>query len=84
MTGASGDFTSGRTPGSEFRGRLGSDSDEAPVRHLRPVRGGREGTPRSDPGGGRTTGGAPVEEAEGVPPPQDEEEPHGPDPGGNR
>ena len=71
-------------PPMPFRGRLGEESDEAPVRHLRPVPGGRRDAPQSSPGGGRTIGGAPVEEAEGVVPPEDEEEPHGPDPGGNR
>ncbi len=71
-------------PPVPFRGRLGAESDEAPVRHLRPVPGGRRDAPQSSPGGGRTSGGAPVDDAEGVVPPEDEEEPHGPDPGGNR
>jgi peptidoglycan biosynthesis protein MviN/MurJ (putative lipid II flippase) len=90
------DGTAGGGPGDEpvgpsddappvaFRGRLGQESDEAPVRHLRPVPEGRRDAPLSSPGDGRTMGGAPVEEAEGVVPPEDEEEPHGPDSGGNR
>ena len=36
-------------PPLPFRGRLGHGTDEAPVRHLRPVPGGR-GTPTGDPG----------------------------------
>jgi len=71
-------------PPMSFRGRLGEESDGAPVRHLRPVPGGRGDAPQDSPGGGRTNGGSPVEEAVGVVPPEDEEEPHGPDPGGNR
>jgi hypothetical protein len=66
----------GDAPDPRFRGRLGAESDGAPVRHLRPVPGGH--------GGGRTTGTTPAQEAEGLVPPNDEEEPHGPDPGGNR
>jgi putative peptidoglycan lipid II flippase len=71
-------------PVPPFRGRLGAESDEAPVRHLRPVPGGRGDTPRSGPGGDRTTGPTPAEDAGGVVPPDDEEEPHGPDPGDHR
>ena len=67
-----------------FRGRLGGGSEEVPVRHLRPVPGGRGESPAGAPGGGRTAGGVPAEEAEGVAPPDDEEELHGPYPGGNR
>ena len=67
-----------------FRDRLGEESDEVPVRHLRPVPEGLGIAPRSEPRGSQTAGGAPAEEAEGVAPPEDEEEPHGPDPGGNR
>jgi len=90
------DGTAGGGPGDEpvepsddappmpFRGRLGQESDEAPVRHLRPVPGGRRDAPLSSPGDGQTIGGAPAEEAEGVVPPEDEEGPHGPDSGGNR
>ena len=44
-----------------FRGRLGGGSDGAPVRHLRPVPGGRPAPP-GVPGGGRTAGGQPVEQ----------------------
>ncbi len=51
-----------------FRGRLGDGSGGVPVRHLRPVPGGRGESPTGDPGGGRTTGDVPVEEAEGVVP----------------
>ena len=68
----------------EFRDRLGKESDEVPVRHLRPVPGGLGAAPWSGPMGSRTAGDVPAEEAEGVVPPEDEEEPHGPDPGGNR
>jgi len=76
--------TSDDPPASEFRARIDDELDEAPVRHLRPVPGGLRGAPRSDPSSSRTGGGAPTEETEGVVPPEDEEEPHGPDPGGNR
>jgi putative peptidoglycan lipid II flippase len=77
-------WASDDAPAIEFRGRLGEEADEVPVRHLRPVPGGRGSAPRSDPRGDRTNGGAPMEESEGAVPPKDEEEPHGPDPGGNR
>ena len=83
-SGATADEPTGDAPDAPFRGRLGSESDEAPVRHLRPLPGGHGGAPRSGPGGGRTTGTTPEQETEGVVPPNDEEEPHGPDPGGNR
>jgi putative peptidoglycan lipid II flippase len=63
-----------------LRGRLGHHADEVRVRHLRPVPGGQG----EAPAGGRTAGGVPAEETEGVAPPDDEEEPHGPYPGGNR
>jgi len=69
---------------TEFRDRLGEESDEVPVRHLRPVPGGLGVAPQSGPKGSRTVGGAPAEEAEGVVPPEGEEEPHDPDPGNNR
>jgi len=73
--------TTSAAPDPRFRGRLGAGSDEVPVRHLRPVPGG---APRSGPGGGRTTGTAPAQEVGGVVSPNDEEEPHGPDPGDYR
>jgi putative peptidoglycan lipid II flippase len=60
-------------PPDPFRGRLGPGSDDAPVRHLRPVPGGREGVPRDVPGGDLTAGGSPVEESGASGPPQDEE-----------
>jgi putative peptidoglycan lipid II flippase len=71
-------------PAIEFRDRLDDESDEAPVRHLRPVPGGLGSAPRSVPSARRTAGGAPADETEGEVPPEDEERPHGPDPGGNR
>jgi putative peptidoglycan lipid II flippase len=71
-------------PPIPFRGRLDEQSDTVGARHLRPVPAGREGARRSGPGGGRTVGGAPVEDAGAVVPPEDEEEPDGPDPGGSR
>ena len=71
-------------PAIEFRDRLGQESDEVPERHLRPVPGGVGVAPRRGPRGSRTAGGASAAEAEGVVPPEDEEERHGPDPGGNR
>ena len=78
----------GRTPTTRpsaipFRGRLDDGSDDAPVRHLRPVPDGRGRCPRA-PGGDRAIGGDPVEDTEGDRPPDDEEDPHGPDPGGDR
>ena len=78
------DRPAGRAPGSEFRGRLAPDSEQAPVRHLRPVPGGRRDAPQSGPRGDWTDGGPPAEGTGGAEPPQDEEEPHGPDPGGYR
>ena len=67
-----------------FRGRLGHGSDDAPVRHLRPVPDGPGEAPTGAPGGDRTIGGDPVEEAEGNRPPDDEEDPDGPNPRGDR
>jgi len=78
------DGTSDDALAVKFRERMKEDSDEASVRHLRPVAGGLGVVPRNEPRGSRTAGGAPAEEAEGVVPPEDEEEPHGPDQGGNR
>ncbi len=66
-----------------LRGRLGG-THGVPVRHLRPVPDGRGESPSDAPGIGLTTGGVPAEQAEGVAPPDDEEESHGPHPGGNR
>jgi hypothetical protein len=71
-------------PPIPFRGRLDEQSGTVGARHLRPVPQGREDARRSGPGGGRTIGGAPVEDAGAVVPPEDEEEPDGPDPGGSR
>ena len=79
-----GDGLSDGAPPIPFRGRLGNESDEVPVRHLRPVPGGQESTPRSAPGGGQTIGGAPVDGSGDAIPRQNEEEPHGPDPGDHR
>jgi hypothetical protein len=56
-----------------FRGKLGFESDDATVRHLRPVPGGQGDAPRDIPGGGRTTGGHPVEQPGASEPPDDEE-----------
>jgi putative peptidoglycan lipid II flippase len=67
-----------------FRGRLGDGSDDAPVRHLRPLPGVPEWAPTGAPGSARAIDGDPVEETEGIRPPDDEEDPHGPYPGGNR
>jgi putative peptidoglycan lipid II flippase len=67
----------GPTSTIPFRGRLdsGSDSgsDSAPVRHLRPVPGGRGDASRGGTGGAETTGGRSVEEPGASPPPEDEE-----------
>ena len=78
------DGPTGRVSAIPFRGRLDDGSDDAPVRHLRPVPGGRGEAPTGAPGGDRAIDGDPMEEAEGIPPPDDEENPHGPNPGGNR
>lgn len=78
------DDASDDAPAIEFRDRIGNEFDEVPVRHLRPVPGGLGSAPRSGPSGSRIAGGAPAEETEGVVPPEDEEKPYGPDPGGNR
>ena len=48
-------------------------SDDAPVRHLRPVPDGGTGASRDTPGGSRTTGGYPVEQPRANEPPDDEE-----------
>jgi putative peptidoglycan lipid II flippase len=71
-------------PAMEFRDRLGHESDEVPERHLRPVPGGLGVARQSGQRGSRTVGGTSAEKAEGVVPPEDEEELHGPDPGSNR
>ena len=78
------DDATGRPSAIPFRGRLGNGSDEAPVRHLRPVPSGLGEAPAGVPGGDRAVDGDPDEEAEGIRPPDDEEDPHGPNPGGNR
>jgi putative peptidoglycan lipid II flippase len=78
------DADHGRGPGADeddgglpsplpFRGKLGIEPDDAPARHLRPVPGGRGDAPRDIPGGGRTTGGHPVEHPGASEPPDDEE-----------
>jgi len=74
---------SGRSSPIPFRGRLGDGPEDAPVRHLRPVPDGSGQAPEGPPGGGRATDGVPLEEPEGTLPPDDEENPHGPNPGGN-
>jgi putative peptidoglycan lipid II flippase len=56
-----------------LRGKLDPGSDDVPVRHLRPVPGGRGDASRESPGGGRITGGDPVEQAGASEPPDDEE-----------
>jgi putative peptidoglycan lipid II flippase len=56
-----------------FRGRLGGQPDSAPVRHLRPVQGGRQDTSRGGTGGTQATGGHSVVEPGATPPPEDEE-----------
>jgi putative peptidoglycan lipid II flippase len=85
-TGADGpsDDAPGRLSAIPFRGRLDDGSDDAPVRHLRPVPGGLGGASTGVPGGDRAIDGDPVDEAEGIRPPDDEEDLHGPNPGGNR
>jgi len=67
------DSTDGPPSAIPFRDRLDLGSDGAPVRHLRPVPGGRGDAPRGVPGGGRTAGGRPVEESGATGPPEDEE-----------
>ncbi len=64
---------SGRSSPVPFRGRLGPGTGTTPVRHLRPVPGGRGPAPPVVPGGGRTTGGGTDDERGTEPPPQDEE-----------
>jgi putative peptidoglycan lipid II flippase len=56
-----------------LRGKLDPGSDDAPVRHLRPVPDGRGDASRDIPGGDRTTGGHPVEQPGASEPPDDEE-----------
>jgi hypothetical protein len=56
-----------------FRGRLDPGSDTAPVRHLRPVPGGRGSPPPGGPGDGRTAGTPPTHEPGAPVPPDDEE-----------
>jgi putative peptidoglycan lipid II flippase len=68
-----GDDDVGRPSPIPFRGRLDAWPDAVPVRHLRPVPGGRGDTPDGVPGGGRTTGARPVDEAGAEAPPDDEE-----------
>ncbi len=80
--GEGGEGTDGGPSSIPLRGRLGDGS--IPVRHLRPVPGGRGESSAEAPGGGRTGGGVPVEQAEGPTPPDDEEGFDGPHPGGNR
>ena len=76
--------TAGQPSPIPFRDRLDDGSGDAPVRHLRPVPDGPGVAPGGGPGGGRAADGVPVEEVEGELPPDDEEDPHGPYPGGNR
>ena len=56
-----------------FRGRIDPESDDVPVRTLRPVPDGQGDVPRDIPGSGHTTGGRPVEESGAAWPPKDEE-----------
>ena len=56
-----------------FRGRLDHGSDPAPVRHLRPVPGGRGDAAGGVPGGGRATSGPTQDEPGADVPPDDEE-----------
>jgi putative peptidoglycan lipid II flippase len=63
----------GRSSPVPFRGRLGPGTGTTPVRHLRPVPGGRGPAPPVVPGGGRTTGGGTDDERGAEPPPKDEE-----------
>jgi putative peptidoglycan lipid II flippase len=68
-----GDDPGGQSSPIPFRGRLGADSDGAPVRHLRPMPGGREDAPRRAPGGGHATDGQPADEPGDTASPKDEE-----------
>lgn len=56
-----------------FRGRLGADPGVAPVRHLRPVEGGRGGAAPDASGGEDSTGGGPRDEPGVDRTPDDEE-----------
>jgi len=67
-----------------FRGRLGDGSDDVPVRHLHPVPDGQGEAPTGAPEDDRAIDGDPVVQGEGIRPPDDEEDPDGPNPGGNR
>ncbi len=77
----------GEPPSSDpFRGRLDDESAEPSRRHLRPVSDGPGDLAEDRPStGGRPAGdGSGVEPVDPSPPDDDEEEAHGPDPGGHR
>ena len=66
------DDADGRRSPIPFRGRIAPDADTAPVRHLRPVPGGRGAGPPGPPGDGHSVG-IPVDDQGAGGPPQDEE-----------
>jgi len=65
--------SSGQSSDGRFRDRLGPEPDVAPVRHLRPVRGGSDDVASGVTDGDWTAAGLPAEEMGASEPPEDEE-----------